>query len=56
MGSALSSEERMSDTPILKIEGLEAKVADEDLGILTGVDLEVRRGEIHAIMGPNASG
>ncbi len=46
----------MSDAPILKIEGLEAKVAEEDLGILTGVDLEIRRGEIHAIMGPNASG
>ena len=46
----------MSDAPILKIDGLEAKVAEEDLGILTGVDLEVRRGEIHAIMGPNASG
>ncbi len=46
----------MSDPPILKIEGLEAKVADEDFGILTGVELEVRRGEVHAIMGPNASG
>ena len=46
----------MSDTPILKIAGLHAKVADEDLPILNGVDLELQRGEIHAIMGPNGSG
>ncbi len=45
----------MSD-PILKISGLKAKVADEDLEILKGVDLELPRGEIHAIMGPNGSG
>jgi Fe-S cluster assembly ATP-binding protein len=46
----------MSVTPILKIEGLQAKVADEELGILKGLDLEIRPGEVHAIMGPNASG
>ena len=46
----------MSDTPILKITGLHAKVVDEDLPILNGVDLELQRGEIHAIMGPNGSG
>jgi Fe-S cluster assembly ATP-binding protein len=46
----------MSVAPILKIENLQAKVADEELGILKGLDLEIRPGEIHAIMGPNASG
>ncbi len=46
----------MSDTSILKISGLHAKVADEDINILKGVDLELRAGEIHAIMGPNGSG
>jgi len=46
----------MSVAPILKIVGLQAKVAGEELDILKGVDLEVRPGEIHAIMGPNASG
>jgi Fe-S cluster assembly ATP-binding protein len=46
----------MSDSPILKITELRAKVAEEDLEILKGVDLELHRGEIHAIMGPNGSG
>ncbi|MFL5302719.1 MAG: Fe-S cluster assembly ATPase SufC [Anaeromyxobacteraceae bacterium] len=39
---------------MLKIEGLKAKVADKE--ILHGLDLEVRAGEVHAIMGPNGSG
>ena len=39
---------------VLRIEGLCARVADID--ILTGIDLEVRPGEVHAVMGPNGSG
>ena len=46
----------MSGTPILKITNLHAKVADDDLQILKGLDLELNAGEIHAIMGPNGSG
>jgi Fe-S cluster assembly ATP-binding protein len=45
-----------NETPILSIRNLQAKVADEDIEILHGLDLELRKGEIHAIMGPNGSG
>lgn len=46
----------MTEGPILRVKGLEAKVAEEDLSILNGLDLEIGKGEIHAIMGPNGSG
>ena len=39
---------------MLKINNLHASV--EDKGILRGVNLEVKAGEVHAIMGPNGSG
>ena len=39
---------------MLKITDLNARVAGKD--ILKGVNLEVRAGEVHAIMGPNGSG
>ncbi|HEX7487359.1 MAG TPA: ATP-binding cassette domain-containing protein, partial [Anaeromyxobacteraceae bacterium] len=39
---------------MLSIQGLHAKVSDKE--ILHGLDLEVRAGEVHAIMGPNGSG
>ena len=38
----------------MKISGLHAGIADKE--ILKGIDLEIGRGEIHAIMGPNGAG
>jgi Fe-S cluster assembly ATP-binding protein len=40
--------------PILQVKDLHARVEGKE--ILKGIDLEVKAGEIHAIMGPNASG
>lgn len=37
-----------------KIEGLRAAIEDKE--ILKGIDLEIKGGEIHAIMGPNGTG
>lgn len=42
----------MSD--LLKVENL--KVSAEDKEILKGIDLNIKKGEIHVIMGPNGSG
>ena len=40
--------------PVLKINNLQASIEDKE--ILKGVTLEVKGGEIHAIMGPNGTG
>jgi len=39
---------------VLKIEGLKANIDNKD--ILKGLNLEIKSGEVHAIIGPNGSG
>ena len=41
-------------TPLLEIRNLHATVGEKE--ILSGVDLTIYEGEVHAVMGPNASG
>jgi len=40
---------------MLEIKNLRVKLAEEERTILNGVSLEVPKGEVHAIMGPNGS-
>ena len=39
---------------LLEIRGLHASVGEKE--ILKGIDLTIRRGEVHAVMGPNGAG
>jgi len=44
----------MADSPMLQIRKLHARAGEAR--ILRGIDLDIRAGEVHAIMGPNGSG
>jgi Fe-S cluster assembly ATP-binding protein len=48
--------EKSSKPVLLEVKGLQAKIAATGQQILNGVDLTVREGEVHAIMGKNGSG
>ena len=44
----------MEKNTILKIENLEVNIKDKE--ILKGINLEIKEGEVHALMGTNGAG
>ena len=44
----------MTDNILLEIKDLHARVGEKE--ILKGINLLIRKGEIHAVMGPNGAG
>ena len=53
--SSRCSSIRAADDVLLEVEGLKAKVINGQ-DILKGVNMKIKKGEVHAIMGPNGSG
>ena len=53
---AASASSSSSSPPLLEVKGLEAVITATGQQILKGVNLTVREGEVHAIMGKNGSG